>query len=110
MTVAVSCTIGEVPLKVVVNACRPVRRASRPERAGQHLSAGLLPSGGEASGPDREPGEIAEVTPFGYEVGWPGCAGPIRYGRIISLSSCSTMWQCHTNWPGESNLIFTRVT
>ncbi len=27
------------------------------------------------------------------------CAGPIRYGRIISLSSCSTMWQCQTNWP-----------
>ena len=26
--------------------------------------------------------------------------GPMRYGRIISLSSCSTMWQCHTNWPG----------
>src|SRR3990172_361947 len=27
-----------------------------------------------------------------------GSAGPIRYGRIISLSSCSTMWQCQTNW------------
>jgi hypothetical protein len=42
--------------------------------------------------------------------GWPGCGGPMRYGRIISLSSCSTMWQCHTNWPGVLNRAFSRVT
>ena len=30
--------------------------------------------------------------------------------RIISLSSCSTMWQCHTNWPGVVELQRTRVT
>ena len=29
--------------------------------------------------------------------GCPGCLGPMRSGRIISLSSCSTMWQCQTN-------------
>jgi hypothetical protein len=23
--------------------------------------------------------------------------GPIRYGHIIPLSSCSTIWHCHTN-------------
>jgi hypothetical protein len=27
---------------------------------------------------------------------------PIRYGRIISLSSCSTMWQCQTKRPARS--------
>jgi hypothetical protein len=25
-----------------------------------------------------------------------GGFGPMKYGRIISLSSCSTMWQCQT--------------
>ena len=39
-----------------------------------------------------------------------GWGGPIRYGRIISLSSCSTMWQCQTNWPGWPNRIRTLVT
>jgi hypothetical protein len=46
----------------------------------------------------------------GYPAGWPGCTGPIRYGRIISLSSCSTMWQCQTNWPGLVNLSRSLVT
>ena len=32
------------------------------------------------------------------------------YGRIISLSSCSTMWQCHTNRPGVSKWAITLVT
>jgi hypothetical protein len=36
--------------------------------------------------------------------------GPTRIGRIISLSSCSTMWQCQTNWPGRSNVVLIRVT
>jgi hypothetical protein len=36
--------------------------------------------------------------------------GPIRYGRIISLSSCSTMWQCQTYCPGLSNFARRRVT
>ena len=27
----------------------------------------------------------------------------MRNGRIISLSSCSTIWQCQTNWPGVVN-------
>jgi hypothetical protein len=35
---------------------------------------------------------------------------PIAYGRIISLSSCSTMWQCHTNSPSTSNRPRTLVT
>jgi hypothetical protein len=35
--------------------------------------------------------------------------GPIRYGRIISLSSCSRMWQCHTKSPGRSKSALTRV-
>lgn len=39
----------------------------------------------------------------GLSAGWPGCSGPIRNGLIISLSSCSTMWQCHTYWPGPVN-------
>ena len=30
-------------------------------------------------------------------------------GRIISLSSCSRMWQCHTNRPAVSNRAFTCV-
>ena len=46
----------------------------------------------------------------GSYVGWPGCKGPMRYGRIISLSSCSTMWQCQTNWPAVLNCARTRVT
>jgi hypothetical protein len=46
----------------------------------------------------------------GYPAGWPGCTGPIRYGRIISLSSCSTMWQCQTNWPGLVNFSRSLVT
>ena len=33
----------------------------------------------------------------------------ILYGRIISWSSCSTMWQCQTNKPGLSNKALTRV-
>ena len=37
-------------------------------------------------------------------------AGPTRKGRIISLSSCSRMWQCHTKSPAMSNLAFTRVS
>ena len=37
-------------------------------------------------------------------------SGPTRYGRIISLSSCSRMWQCHTKRPAVSNVAFTRVT
>src|SRR6266487_161815 len=41
----------------------------------------------------------------GYPAGWPGCGGPIRYGRIISLSSCSTMWQCQTNWPALATTV-----
>jgi hypothetical protein len=41
--------------------------------------------------------------------GWPGCSGPIRYGLIISLSSCSTMWQCQANWPAVVNFNRTRV-
>ena len=45
-----------------------------------------------------------------YERGCPGCSGPMRYGRIISLSSCSTMWQCHTNWPAVGKCARTRVT
>lgn len=43
----------------------------------------------------------------------PGCpdwTGPVRYGSIISLSSCSSMWQCQTYCPGAVNVIFTRVT
>jgi uncharacterized membrane protein YfcA len=28
--------------------------------------------------------------------------GPIRYGRIISWSSCSTIWQCQTKSPARS--------
>ena len=47
------------------------------------------------------------MTPAGVctcGIGWPGCSGPMRYGRIISLSSCSTMWQCQTNWPGVVEL------
>ncbi len=36
-------------------------------------------------------------------------AGPIRYARIISWSSCSTMWQCHTKRPARSKVAFTRV-
>ena len=40
--------------------------------------------------------------------GCPGCRGPMRYGRIISLSSCSTMWQCQTNWPSLSNFSLSR--
>jgi len=47
-------------------------------------------------------GRVAQVAP--------GCSGPMRYGRIISLSSCSTMWQCQTYWPGLSKRIATRVT
>ena len=35
--------------------------------------------------------------------------GPTLYGRIISLSSCSTMWQCHTYRPARSNFALTRV-
>ena len=31
------------------------------------------------------------------------------YGRIISLSSCSMMWQCHTNSPAVSNFALMRV-
>jgi hypothetical protein len=34
----------------------------------------------------------------------------MRYGRIISLSSCSTMWQYHTNWPALTNRIRSLVT
>jgi hypothetical protein len=45
-----------------------------------------------------------------HQDGCPGWTGPMRYGRIISLSSCSRMWQCHTNWPGVSNRDRTRVT
>ena len=40
---------------------------------------------------------------IGVSGGWPVCIGPMRNGRIISLSSCSTMWQCQTNWPGAVN-------
>jgi hypothetical protein len=35
--------------------------------------------------------------------------GTTTYGRIISLSSCSTMWQCQTYRPAMSNLAFTVV-
>ena len=35
--------------------------------------------------------------------------GPMKYGRIISLSSCSTMWQCHTNRPPTPNRALMRV-
>jgi hypothetical protein len=35
--------------------------------------------------------------------------GPTKYGRIISLSSCSTMWQCQTYSPGMSNRALTVV-
>ena len=48
--------------------------------------------------------------PCSIATGCPGCSGPMRKGRIISLSSCSTMWQCHTNCPGLRNRARTRVT
>lgn len=38
-----------------------------------------------------------------------GGFGPMKYGRIISLSSCSTMWQCQTYNPERSNKALTRV-
>jgi len=34
---------------------------------------------------------------------------PMKYGRIISLSSCSTMWQCQTKSPGTLKVALTRV-
>ena len=57
---------------------------------------------------------ISMMVPSGRAVrvymGCPGCSGPMRYGRIISLSSCSTMWQCQTNWPGVVNCALNAVT
>src|SRR5512146_3491734 len=38
-----------------------------------------------------------------------GDYGETTYGRIISLSSCSTMWQCQTYSPAMSNVALTRV-
>jgi hypothetical protein len=62
------------------------------------------------SGPRREltsaPHGDAVAQPYRTGVG----IGPIAYGRIISLSSCSTMWQCQTKSPGMSNRPLTRVT
>jgi hypothetical protein len=40
--------------------------------------------------PDECPGDTRAVY------------GPTRYGRIISWSSCSTMWQCQTKRPARS--------
>ena len=81
------------------------RSASHPKSSGQlsKLPVGMLH---EAS---AEYAPLAMSRPQPYS-GWPGCTGPMRYGRIISLSSCSTMWQCQTNWPAVSNRAFTRVT
>jgi hypothetical protein len=53
----------------------------------------------DAPAPPSDPQAPPRLT----RQGWPGCTGPMRYGRIISLSSCSTMWQCHTNCPGLVN-------
>ena len=51
-------------------------------RVSQHDSAAVITahSGSSSRQPSRN-----------RQTGWPGCGGPIRYGRIISLSSCSTM-------------------
>ena len=58
------------------------------------------------------PGHPSAGAGYGIGIvpGCPGCTGPIRYGRIISLSSCSTMWQCQTNCPGLLNCARMRVT
>ncbi len=50
------------------------------------------------------------VLPSPSKSGWPRF-GPMEttYGRIISLSSCSTIWQCQTYRPGISNLARTVV-
>lgn len=60
-------------------------------------------SHGLNSSPFTVPGHNQGGRPHAFQV-------RTNKGRIISLSSCSTMWQCHTKRPGTSNLIFTRVT
>ena len=63
------------------------------------------PAAARVAGPRRDPWALDQ----GLGAGWPGCSGPIRYGRIISLSSCSRMWQCQTYWPACAKCAFTRV-
>ena len=45
-----------------------------------------------------------EVSVCSRYPGCPGCTGPMRYGRIISLSSCETMWQCQYELAGRVEL------
>jgi len=54
--------------------------------------------------------DVAVDHTGGMLPGCPSCSGPMRNGRIISLSSCSTMWQCHTNCPFFLNWARMRVT
>lgn len=75
--------------------------------------------------PEEQPGLlrafcVSSFPPFWMKDGHPGfymlipgafgSSGPMRYGRIISLSSCSTMWQCQTNVPALLNCPRMRVT
>jgi hypothetical protein len=63
------------------------------------LEAGLLPSRRltRCLATARSSVSTSGVSPAAFDlcrcgqVGWPGWTGPIRYGRIISLSSCSRM-------------------
>ncbi len=65
---------------------------------------------GRSAGRDQR-GRPAGVRHCGCVVTGPaGGAGPTRNGRIISLSSCSRMWQCQTNRPARVNLALTRVS
>ena len=54
---------------------------------------------------------IAELQSQGFDVpDYPDVYKRQCKGSIISLSSCSTMWQCHTNRPGTLKVALMRVT
>jgi hypothetical protein len=89
----------------------PVTWFSRPRTSHSAQGAGraqrLLHPVDEAvrsGGSSRFPRPARPRSTPGY-----GATGPTSNGRIISLSSCSTMWQCHTKRPGMSNLARTVV-
>jgi hypothetical protein len=101
-------------LALLVGAHRP--------REWLHLAYGLLAYGlipvadNAAAGLGR--GHGARKFAVTHRRSSPRCAscpcvvvsyGPTRYGRIISLSSCSTMWQCQTYRPAWSKSALTLV-
>ena len=90
---------------------RPLAPAGRwaSERMGAHLARTLLPPSLFLCSSARRAVETLEVVRSYlpapaemlcerglYLTGASGGIGPTWNGRIISLSSCSTMWQCQT--------------